>query len=95
MMDATFLQDVALYVDSRVAKVVLNGSYVITNFEVKAVTDNILALNYIVPVAAVPVITQIDLVDANDALIASNSVNVPITSDTVMLQTIEIREVTS
>lgn len=95
MINAQFLQDVAEYVDDRVAKVVLNESYEITDFEVKAVTDNILALNYIVPVSEVSLITKIELKDADNNQITANDVNIPIASDTLMLQTIEVKEVTT
>ena len=64
MIDTAFLQDVAEYVDSRVAKVVLNGTYVITNFEVKQVTDNVLAMKYLIPAADVSLVTTIELKDA-------------------------------
>ena len=72
MITAEFLHDVAEYVDSRVAKVVLNGTYEITDFEVKAVTGSMLALNYLVPVADVSLITLIELKDAaNNVIVAS------------------------
>lgn len=95
MINAQFLHDVAEYVDQRVAKVVLNETYEITEFEAKAVTDNVFALNYIVPVAEVSLITKIELKDDADNQITSDDVNVPITSDTLMLQTIEVKEVVS
>jgi hypothetical protein len=94
MIAAQFLNDVAAYVDSRVAKVVLNGSHEITDFEVKAVTDNTLALNYIIPAAEVPHVTKIELKSEDDDLITTNDVNLPISSDTLMLQTISVEEVT-
>jgi hypothetical protein len=92
MIAQQFLHDVAEYVDSRVAKVMLNGSYEITQFEVKQVTDNILALNYIIPAAEVSLVTLIELQDAAGNVITTNNVNVPISSDTLMLQTITVRE---
>lgn len=94
MIAETFLHDVARYVASRVAKVVLNGSYEITQFEVKAVTENTLALNYIIPVAEVTLVTSIELQDATGNVITSNNVHVPITADTLMLQNITVTEVT-
>ncbi|MEF3309527.1 ketopantoate hydroxymethyltransferase [Paenibacillus sp. GYB004] len=93
MITAGFLHDVAGYVDNRIAKVVLNGSYEITNFEVKSVTDSMVAINYLVPVADVSLITQIELKDASNNVITSNPVHVPIASDTMMLQTILVKEV--
>ena len=95
MIAAQFLNDVAAYVDSRVAKVVLNGSYEITQFEVKQVTDSTLALNYIIPAAEVSHVELIELKDGDGNLITSNSVDVPISSDTLMLQTISVEEVTN
>lgn len=93
MITAEFLHDVAEYVDTRVKKVVLNGSYEITDFEVKAVTDNVLALNYIVPMEDVALITKIELKDESDNVITSDDVHVPVTSDALMLQTVEVKEV--
>lgn len=92
MITAEFLNEVANYVDSRVAKVVINGTYEITNFEVKQVTDNVLALKYLVPVADVSLITEIEVKDAQDNLISSNNVYVPITTDHIMIQAIEVKE---
>jgi len=95
MIATEFLNEIAEYVDSRIAKVVLNESYEITEFEVKEVTDNTLALNYIIPANEVSLVTKIELKSAEDDLITSNDVNVPISSDTLMLQTITAKEVTS
>lgn len=92
MIAAGLLHDVAEYVNSRVAKVVINGTYTITDFDVKVVTDNVLALNYIVPVSDVSLITLVELRDASNNVLTSNPVNVPITTDHLMLQTIEVKE---
>jgi hypothetical protein len=92
MIESTFLNDVAKYVDSRVAKVVLNGTYVITNFEVKQVTGNVLALKYLIPVADVSLVTSIELKDAADNVISTNNVNIPITADHLMIQSITVKE---
>lgn len=95
MIAAGLLHDVAEYINGRVAKVVINGTFVITNFEVKAVTDNVLALNYIVPVSEVSLITLIELKDASDTVLESNNVDIPIVADHLMLQTIEVKEAQS
>lgn len=92
MISTGLLCDIAGYVNSRATKVVINGSYEITNFQVKAVTDNVLALNYIVPVADVTLITRIEIKDASNVLLTSDNVHVPIASDTLILQTIETNE---
>lgn len=92
MIAEGILHDVAEYVNGRVAKVVLNGTYTITDFEVKSVTDSVLVLNYIIPVAEIPLVTLIELKDAADTVLSSNAVNIPIAADHLMLQTIEVKE---
>ncbi|TYA12194.1 ketopantoate hydroxymethyltransferase [Paenibacillus faecis] len=92
MIAEGILHDVAEYVNGRVAKVVLNGTYTITDFEVKSVTDKVLVLNYIIPVAEIPLVTLIELKDAADTVLSSNAVNIPIAADHLMLQTIEVKE---
>jgi hypothetical protein len=92
MIDSAFLHDVANYVDSRVAKVVLNGTYVITNFEVKQVTDYVLAMKYLIPAADVSLVTKIELKDGADNVISSNDVIIPITADHLMIQSITVKE---
>ncbi|MED4953420.1 ketopantoate hydroxymethyltransferase [Paenibacillus sp. FSL R5-0527] len=92
MIASNLLHDIADYVNGRVAKVVINNSYTITDFEVKTVNENVLILNYIVPVSEVSLITLVELKDAADNVMSSNAVNVPITADHLMLQTIEIKE---
>jgi len=92
MIAEGILHDVAEYVNGRVAKVVLNETYTITDFEVKSVTDSVLVLNYIIPVAEIPLVTLIELKDAADTVLSSNAVNIPIAADHLMLQTIEVKE---
>jgi len=95
MIAQQFLHDVARYVDSRVTKGGLNGSYEITQFEAKQVTDNMLALNYIIPAAEVSLVTSIELQDAAGNVIPHHDVHLPVSSDTLMLQTISVEEVSS
>jgi len=92
MITQTLLNSMATFVNGKVAKVVINGSYVITNFKVKEVSENVLALNYVVPVADVSLITTIDLKDASNTVLTSNQVNIPIVADHLMLQTITVKE---
>lgn len=92
MIVSALLNELAEYVDGRIAKVVINGSYEISSFKVKEVTDNVLALNYIVPVADVSLITSIELKDSSNNVLTSNQVNIPIVADHLMLQTIVVKE---
>lgn len=92
MMTSNLLTDVASYVHERIARVVINDSYEITDFKVKEITGHVVALNYIVPVAQVSLVTLIQLKDAADQILSSNAVNIPIVADHMMLQTIQIKE---
>lgn len=93
MIVSTFLNEISEYTDSRIAKVVLNDVYEITTFQVKEVTGTTLGMQYIVPSSAISLITKIDIKTATNQLISTNNVYVPIASDTLLLQTIYVREV--
>lgn len=92
MIASTLLSEIAELADSRIAKVVLNESHEITDFEVKSVSGSTVGIQYIVPATAVPIVTKIELKGSANQLITSNDVYVPITSDTLILQTIEVKE---
>ncbi|MEK5480297.1 ketopantoate hydroxymethyltransferase [Paenibacillus sp. FSL R5-0407] len=93
MIASSFLNGVANYTHGRIAKVVLNDLIEITNFAIKEVTESTVGMQYIVPAALVSLVTKIDLKDSSNNLISTNNVYVPIASDTLLLQTILIKEV--
>ncbi|MFS8534831.1 MAG: hypothetical protein FWJ65_06690 [Limnochordales bacterium] len=93
MISTEFLSKLATYANQEIAKVRLNGTYEITQFEVKRVDGGVVTLNYLVPAAEVSQINQIDLVAADGTVISSNAVDVPITADTLMVQTLSFEEV--
>jgi hypothetical protein len=95
MIEQAYLTRIADVVQTDIAKVVLNGVYEITEFEQKAVTDSTVALNYIIPASAVSLVTTIEIKRADNSRISYKPVNLPVTSDTLMLETFEIEEVTS
>ncbi|MCM3131912.1 ketopantoate hydroxymethyltransferase [Paenibacillus polysaccharolyticus] len=95
MIEQAYLTRIADVVQTDIAKVVLNGVYEITTFEQKAVTDSTVALNYIIPASAVSLVTTIEIKRADNSRISYKPVNLPVTSDTLMLETFEIEEVTS
>lgn len=92
MITSTFKQEVAEFIDSKITKVVLNsGAYEITDFIVKAVSDNTLSLNYLIPQGTVDTVTRIELKNAAGT-VSDNIVSLPIASDTLMIQTIFVKE---
>lgn len=93
MMVSSFLSDVARFVDANISKVVLNDIVEITSFSVKEVTGSTVGMQYIVPAADVSLVTKIELKDANNNIKTTNSVYVPITKDTLLLHTVQVKEV--
>lgn len=92
-MVSSFLNDVARFVDANISKVVLNDTVEITNFSVKEVTGSTVGMQYIVPAADVSLVTKIELKDANNNIKTTNNVYVPITTDTLLLHTVQVKEV--
>lgn len=92
MITTEFLHDVAVYANGRVKKVVLNGSYEIADFEIKQVNENILSMKYMVPFGSVEAISKIELQGTAGEVISTNEVAVPITTDTLLLQTLKVKE---
>ncbi|APO43351.1 ketopantoate hydroxymethyltransferase [Paenibacillus xylanexedens] len=92
-MDQEALNELATYLHSRITKVVLNGVYEITDFVEKTVSDSTVALNFLIPAADVSMVTLIE-VKGQNIRVSSKAVNVPNLSDTLMLETFEIEEVT-
>ncbi|TVX91910.1 ketopantoate hydroxymethyltransferase [Paenibacillus agilis] len=93
MMTTNFLNDLAVYTNNRVTKVVINDTHTIDQFEIKEATASDILIKYMVRQGMVQTVNKIDLRDANDKVISTNNVFVPITSDTLLLQRIKIKEV--
>ncbi|MGN7381422.1 MULTISPECIES: ketopantoate hydroxymethyltransferase [unclassified Paenibacillus] len=92
MITTHLLNEVAKFTDSKIAKIVLNGTYEITSFTSKQAENNEVILNYMVPFGSVETITLIELKQADNRVLSSNQVYVPVTTDTIMVQTIEVKE---
>lgn len=91
MIDQEILNELATHLNSRITKVVINGVYEITSFQEKEVTDSTVALNFVIPAADVSMVTLIEVKGPN-IRVSSKPVNLPVISDTLMLETFEIEE---
>lgn len=92
MILQSYLNEVAQYTNEKVAKVVLNGTYEISVFQVKQLTDSTLLMEYLVPAESVSEITLIELKSASGTVVSSNNVYIPVTSDTIIKHTITVKE---
>lgn len=92
MISSNFINDVTNFTCGRIAKIVINDTYEINNFKVKEAFDNTVSLQYIIENKFVETVTKIDLKDVQNKLISTNAVNIPIASDTLLLQNINVRE---
>ncbi|MBW7454663.1 ketopantoate hydroxymethyltransferase [Paenibacillus sepulcri] len=92
MITSHYLNEMATFTRGKVQKVVLNGSYEITGFQIKEVSEEELIMQYMVPNGSVAEITLLELKDSADQVISTNVVNVPITADSLLLHTIKLLE---
>ncbi|MEV2910700.1 ketopantoate hydroxymethyltransferase [Paenibacillus larvae] len=92
MIATAFLNEVAGYAQDRIGKVVLNGEYEVENVQ-KTLNDNVINLEYVVFKGAVENINTIEVKATDGGLISKNEVFIPITSDTVIKQTLFVEEV--
>lgn len=93
MITQEFLSRVAAYAAHEIAKVVLNDTHEITTFDLKRADGTTVTVNYLVRAADVSQINRIALMTADGTVVSTNDVDVPITADTLMVQTINFGEV--
>lgn len=93
MIPASFQNEIASFVESKIEKVQINGTYDITDFTVKSVVGNKVNMVYMIPFGAVGEVHKMALLKANNEVISSNDVYLPITSDTNITHTFTVLEV--
>ncbi|ARF66656.1 ketopantoate hydroxymethyltransferase [Paenibacillus larvae subsp. pulvifaciens] len=92
MIATDFLNEVAGYAQNRIGKVILNSEYEVENVQ-KTLNEHVINLEYMVPKGAVENINTIEVKATDGGLISKNEVFIPITSDTVIKQTLFVEEV--
>ncbi|MNC36937.1 hypothetical protein D3C75_854820 [compost metagenome] len=70
----------------------LNDSVAITEFEIKELSGSTVIMQYMVRSSDISDITKIELKDADGQVISSNTVNVSIAADTLLLHTMDVTE---
>ena len=88
----SLLVGTANYVKDSIAKVLVNGTVAITNFVTKQVNNTTVELEYSVSSNDVNTITQLQLCKADDTVLTSVAVYVPIVGETLVNHKIKISE---
>ena len=85
-IDATYLSSIADKFKSDIAKAVINNTIEISSFELEQVTDQVYELIFNVLAFDTTQIDNIKLKKADDTLIISDNVDIPITEDEVVIR---------
>ncbi len=93
MITTNLLTYVADFINNRIVKLVLNETYEISQFDIKQTENNKVTIQYKVPSGIVSSIALIELKDSLGNVLSSNSVYIPITADTLISQSIEVKGV--
>lgn len=93
-IQSTLLNDTASFVSSDVAYARLNSSYVMGSIS-KSVSENTLTVSYTVQPSQVSVITLIELLDAQNNVLTSSTVYIPVETTQVITHTIPVQEGTN
>lgn len=86
------LNDTANFVSAEISHVLLNDTILISEFDVKQVSENILTIEYKVTPNMVDIITDIKLIKADNTVLTRSAVYVPITQPVINKHTITVKE---
>jgi hypothetical protein len=93
MIAQSYLNELTAYTNAKIAKVVLNDTVEISSFLLKETAENVLTLEYLVPMGTVATVSKMELKSSTGAVVSSRTVNVPIVEDTIMRHAITVEEV--
>ena len=87
------LNDLASYTNSEISKVRINGSYEITSFTEKVSSNNIVTVQYIIPISSgITQVTKVELINTDGVVITESAVYVPLLTDLIMKHTMMVSE---
>lgn len=91
-IQSALLGDTAGFVTEDVAAVLINDTVKVTEFKLKQVTGNAATIEYSVTSEMTNLITNIKLLNADDAVLTQATVYVPVTQTVVSKHIITVRE---
>lgn len=93
MITKDYLNEVAFETYDKIAKVKLNdGEYEITQFNIKQTSENIVQLEYTIPLGSVTEVRKIELMSRANEVISRNDIYIPITSTTIIKHHIYVKD---
>lgn len=76
-----------------IAKVRINGTYIITNFEVKSASANVATVQYyVIPESGITNVTRIELLDSSNNVLTLSNVYIPLVLGVNLKHTILVKE---
>ena len=90
-IQSALLTGVANFVSADVATARINGSVSISDLE-KEISGSTLTITYKVPQEQATEITKVELLDANNKVLTSSAVYIPVTTSTILKHTIPVSE---
>lgn len=90
-LTAALLSDVANFTSSDVASARINGTLVISELS-KTVSENTLTITYTVTPTQASEITQVELLKADNTVLASSTIYVPVDQSTILKHIIPVQE---
>lgn len=87
------LNKLATFSATEIAKVRINGTYIITDFEVKSASANVVTVQYyVIPESGITNVTRIELLDSANNVLTRSNVYVPLVLGVNLKHTILVKE---
>lgn len=87
------LNNLANYTVNDIAKVRVNGSYIVSTFTEKITNNNIATVQYVIPIdSGITQVDKIELLDSDDNVLTESKVYVPLLTDLIMKHTLSVLE---
>lgn len=89
----TMLNKLATFTAAEIAKVRINDSYIVTNFEMKSAAANVATIQYyVMPESGITNVTRIELLDSANNVLTRSNVYIPLVLGVNLKHTILVKE---
>lgn len=89
----TLLNKLATFTVAEIAKVRINDSYIVTDFEIKSASANVVTIQYyVMPESGITNVTRIELLDSANNVLTRSNVYIPLVLGVNLKHTILVKE---